>query len=141
FPPPPDPGVAPGPPPGQPYGAPPYPPAAPYGAAPMGGGMSGGISGGIVGDPNKASGKAIAAGVLGVASIIPGMCLGLIGMIMGVLGIIFGKGELDAIKQGRASRAGELPAKIGLYGGIAGLVISTIAFFAYCACSALPHLR
>lgn len=71
----------------------------------------------------KASGRAIAAGVLGITAIVPGLCLG-IGLILGVIGAILGKMEMDQIKQGRAPRAGDILAKIGFFAGIAGAGLS-----------------
>ena len=65
-----------------------------------------------------ASGRAIAALVLMILSFFT--C----GPLMSIPAIILGKQEMDAIKRGQASRAGEGLAKAGFYGGIVSTVIS-----------------
>jgi hypothetical protein len=82
------------------------------------------------GSADKPSGKAIAAGVLGVTAVFPGICMG-IGIILGVIGAILGKAEMDAISRGQVSRSSEVLAKIGFFGGIAGAILSFL-FIAAC---------
>lgn len=65
-----------------------------------------------------ASGRAIAALVLMILSFFT--C----GPLMSIPAIILGKQEMDAIRTGQASRAGEGLAKAGFYGGIVSTVIS-----------------
>ena len=65
-----------------------------------------------------ASGRAIAALVCMILSFV------LCGIFTGIPAIILGKQEMDAIKRGEASRAGEGLAKAGFYGGIASTVLT-----------------
>ena len=65
-----------------------------------------------------ASGRGIAALVLMILSFFT--C----GPLMSIPAIILGKQEMDAIKRGQASRAGEGLAKAGFYGGIVSTVLS-----------------
>ncbi len=85
-----------------------------------------------VGASGKASSKAITAGILGIAAFVPGLCLGLIGVGLGGAAVFLGRAELEAIKQGRADKAGEIWAQIGFYGGIAGGVLALIVGVALC---------
>ena len=68
----------------------------------------------------KASGRAIASLVLGIASLI---IIPIVGFITGALGVIFGGLELKAIKKGRSSSKGKGFAITGLITGIVGLVV------------------
>jgi hypothetical protein len=56
-----------------------------------------------------ASGRSIAALVLGIVSLV--MCC----LPTGIVGIVLGKQELNAISEGRAPQAGETMAKVGFY--------------------------
>lgn len=67
-----------------------------------------------------ASGRAVAALVLGILSII---CMG---FLAGIPAIILGTMELKAIKAGGAPVAGESAAKVGYILGIIGTVLSCI---------------
>lgn len=98
----------------QPQGYTPYPgyqgyPPPQYGYADQMSGQQGG-----------ASGRAIAALVLGIISIL--MCC----TPVGIIGIVLGKMEMNAIQEGRAPRAGETLAKVGFYLGIVGTAISLL---------------
>ncbi len=67
-----------------------------------------------------ASGRAIAALIVSIVSLV--MCC----WPAGIVGIVLGKMEMNAIKEGRASQAGETMAKVGFYMGIAVTVISLV---------------
>jgi hypothetical protein len=69
-------------------------------------------------------------------SVASGPCLHLGGVAIGITGIILGKTELDAIKQGKASKAGENYAKVGFYVGLAGAIFS---LFTIVLCGALRN--
>ncbi len=103
----------------QPQGHTPYPgyqghPPQQYGYADQ---MSGRQSG--------ASGRAIAALVLGIISIV--MCC----TPAGIIGIVLGKMEMNAIQEGRAPRAGESVAKVGFYLGIVATALSLLLYCLY----------
>ncbi|MGE0130056.1 MAG: DUF4190 domain-containing protein [Blastocatellales bacterium] len=72
-----------------------------------------------------ASGRAIAAMILSIVSIFT--C----GPFMSIPGIILGKMEMDAIREGRASAAGETLAKIGFYVGIVSTAIYCLGILAW----------
>jgi Domain of unknown function (DUF4190)/zinc-ribbon domain len=69
-----------------------------------------------------ASGRAIAALVCMILSFV--FC----GPFTGIPAIILGKQEMDAIKRGEASRAGDGLAKAGFYGGIVSVVLTCGGF-------------
>lgn len=73
-----------------------------------------------------ASGKAIAAMILGLFSII-GSC----GPITGIIAIVLANQELRDIRENRSSPAGETLAKIGLWTGWIGTVLCTLFWIAY----------
>jgi hypothetical protein len=79
---------------------------------------------GYAGQPSAqqggASGRAIAALVLGIVSFV--MCC----TPAGIIGIVLGKMEMNAIREGRAPRAGESVAKVGFYLGIVATAISLL---------------
>lgn len=91
-----------------------YPPYAGYQGNPN---PQGSYSNQMSGQQGGASGRAIAAMILGIASL---FCC----WPAGVVGIVLGKMEMNAIQEGRAPRAGETMAKVGFYLGIAGTAIS-----------------
>lgn len=72
-----------------------------------------------------ASGKAIAALILGILSLI---CCG---FCTGIPAIVIARGEMRAIQEGRSSIAGESVAKIGYILGIIGTVLTCLAMVAY----------
>ncbi|MBI4367094.1 MAG: DUF4190 domain-containing protein [Deltaproteobacteria bacterium] len=78
-----------------------------------------------------ASGKAIAALVLGIVSLI---CCG---FLTGIPAIFVGRSELNAIREGRSPAAGESVAKIGYILGIIGTVLTCLATAAYAILVAL----
>jgi uncharacterized membrane protein YtjA (UPF0391 family) len=82
-------------------------------------------------DASKPGGKAIAAAALGIASIV--FCFPVFSTGFAIAGIVLGRMELEAIKQGKAGRGGDIPAKIGFYTGIVGVVLSLLVTLAYCA--------
>ena len=71
--------------------------------------------------PASASGRAIAAMILSIVSIVT--C----GPFLSIPGLILGKVELNAIREGRAPQAGETYAKVGFYLGIAVTALSCVA--------------
>ena len=72
-----------------------------------------------------ASGRAIAALVLGIISVV--MCC----TPAGIVGIVLGKMEMNAIQEGRAPRAGESVAKVGFYLGIVATALSLLLYGLY----------
>lgn len=70
-----------------------------------------------------ASGRAITAMVLSLLSIVT--CLG---FLLSVPGMILGKMEMNAIRDGRAPRAGEGFAKTGFYVGLVVTALSVLGF-------------
>jgi hypothetical protein len=68
----------------------------------------------------NASGRAIASMILSIVSV--ATC----GPFLSIPGLILGKMEMNAIRDGQASRAGETFAKIGFYLGIAVTVLSCV---------------
>lgn len=74
-----------------------------------------------------ASGRAIAALILGILSLV---CMG---FLTGVPAIILGSMELKAIKAGGAPLAGEGVAKVGYILGIIGTVLTCLATLAFVA--------
>jgi Domain of unknown function (DUF4190)/zinc-ribbon domain len=82
-----------------------------------------GYSGPMTSQHDKASGQAIAAMVLSILSL--AICC----LPAGIIGAVIGKLELNAIREGRAPRAGETFAKIGFYLGIASTIIAGIIYF------------
>jgi hypothetical protein len=70
----------------------------------------------------SASGRAIAAMVLGILSLV--LCC--FGWPVGIVGIVLGKMEMNAIQEGRAPQAGETMAKVGFFLGIVGTAISIL---------------
>jgi hypothetical protein len=72
-----------------------------------------------------ASGRAVAALILGILSII---CMG---FLAGIPAIILGSMELKTIKAGAAPAAGESAAKVGYILGIIGTVLSCITMLIF----------
>lgn len=72
------------------------------------------------GQPGSASGRAIAALIVSIVSLV--MCC----WPAGIVGITLGKMEMNAIREGRAPQAGETIAKVGFYLGIASTAISLL---------------
>lgn len=103
----------------QPQGYPPYPGYQGY--QPQQYGYADQVSG----QQSGASGRAIAALVVGIISIM--MCCAPVGII----GIVLGKMEMNAIQEGRAPRAGESVAKIGFYLGIVATALSLPLYALY----------
>lgn len=91
-----------------------YPPQQQYGYANQMAAQQGG-----------ASGRAIAALVFGIISIV--MCC----VPGGIIGIVLGKMEMNAIREGRAPRAGETIAKVGFYLGIVATGLSVLVYGLY----------
>jgi hypothetical protein len=79
-----------------------------------------GYSGAPMAQQGSASGRASAALVLGIIGLVS-CCLP-----AGVIGAVLGKLEMNAIRDGRAPRAGETIAKIGFWLGIVSTVLSLI---------------
>jgi|SRR5882672_5163538 len=77
------------------------------------------------GQQGGASGRAIAALVLGIVSFV--MCC----TPAGIIGIVLGKIEMNAIREGRAPRAGESVAKVGFYLGIVATALSLLVYGLY----------
>ena len=72
---------------------------------------------------DKASGKAIAAMVLGICSVVFGCCLfGIFGLGLGIAGLILSLNERKAIAAGSASEKGKTFAMVGLITSIVGMV-------------------
>lgn len=67
------------------------------------------------------SGRAIAALVLGIVSLIP-CCL----FLSGIPAIILGRGELAAVRSGTAPASGETLARVGYVLGIIGTVFGAV---------------
>jgi hypothetical protein len=82
-----------------------------------------GYPGPMVAQQTKASGQAIAAMVLSIFSLVA-CCFP-----AGLVGMIIGKIELNAIREGRAPKAGEIFAKLGFYLGIVATAITAIIYF------------
>jgi len=91
-----------------------YPPPQQYGYADQAPGRQGG-----------ASGRAIAALVLGIISVV--MCC----TPAGIVGIVLGKMEMNAIQEGRAPQAGGSVAKVGFYLGIVATALSLLLYGLY----------
>ncbi|MFH0799228.1 MAG: DUF4190 domain-containing protein [Pseudomonadota bacterium] len=79
----------------------------------------------------SASGRAIAALILGILSL---LCMG---FLSGIPAIILGSMELKAIKAGHAPQAGEGVARVGYILGIVGTVLTCLAILAFAALMAL----
>src|SRR5262249_4787084 len=77
------------------------------------------------GQQSSASGRAIASMILSIASVFT--C----GPLLSIPGIILGKMEMDAIRGGQASPAGETYAKIGFYVGIVATAIFCLGILAW----------
>ena len=75
-----------------------------------------------------ASGKSIAAMILGLFSII-GSC----GPVTGIIAIILANQELRDIREGRSSAAGETMAKVGLWTGWIGTIVCGLFWIVYMA--------
>jgi hypothetical protein len=72
---------------------------------------------------DKASGRAIAAMVLGICSVVFGCCLfGIFGLGLGIAGLILSLNERKAIAAGQASEKGKVFALVGLITSIVGIV-------------------
>ena len=67
-----------------------------------------------------ASGRAIAALIVSIISLL--ICC----WPAGIVGIVLGKMEMNAIREGRAPRAGESVAKVGFYLGIVATALSLL---------------
>jgi hypothetical protein len=72
-----------------------------------------------------ASGRAIAAMVLSIVSIV--MCC----LPTSIVGLVLGKQEMNAISEGRAPQAGETMAKVGYYLGIVATALSFLVYAIY----------
>ncbi len=116
-PPPPPPNYNPPPPPPPPpsYNPPPPPPPPPYGNT-----QYGGV------DQNKASTNAIVALILGIASWVIGCTI-----LTAIPAWIIGKKEINAINEGRSSEAGRSMATIGMWLGIAHVILAVIGFIIF----------
>jgi hypothetical protein len=79
----------------------------------------------MAGQQGGASGRAIAALITGIISLV--LCC----LPAGIVGIVLGKMEMNAIQEGRAPRAGETVAKVGFYLGIATTAISLLVYCLY----------
>ncbi|MBL8148913.1 MAG: hypothetical protein JNN15_03175, partial [Blastocatellia bacterium] len=88
----------------------------------------------------KASGKALAALVLAIVSIFPGICFSFGAIALAIVAVILGKQELELISKGAAPKAGETFAKVGFYLGITGAVLNSLLGLAFCASSFLSRL-
>lgn len=77
------------------------------------------------------SGRAIAALIMGIASLV---CCG---FLVGIPAIIIGKMEMNAIKEGKANKEGNTMALVGFILGIAGTVISCLMLIGYIVIIAL----
>jgi hypothetical protein len=72
---------------------------------------------------DKASGRAIAAMVIGICSVVFGCCLfGIFGIGLGIAGLILSLNERKAIAAGQASEKGKVFALVGLITSIVGMV-------------------
>lgn len=99
----------------QPSAPPPYPGYQGYPTPPqLGGGYP------MMGQEYKASGQAIAALVISLLSLI--LCC----FPLSIVGAVLGKLEMNAIREGRSSRAGETMAKAGFYIGTVVTAISLL---------------
>jgi len=72
------------------------------------------------GQQGSASGRAIAAMIVSIISLV--MCC----WPASIVGIVLGKMEMNAIQEGRAPQSGETMAKVGFYLGIASTAISLL---------------
>jgi hypothetical protein len=92
----------------------------------------------------KASGRALAAMIIGICSIVFGWCgIGILGIILGIVALILGIMERKAIASGQSSEKGKVFALVGLITGIVGIiggVIVLIVFLAVGAFSFIPFL-
>ncbi len=107
---------------------------APYVGAPpqqFGGGQNFGMQGS--GTQGGASGRAIGSAILAVVTLV--LCCG---PFTGIPGAILGWVELEAIKKGQAPEAGRWLAQVGLWGGIAATVISSVITLFLLLFSAIP---
>ena len=77
------------------------------------------------GQQGSASGRAIASMILSIISIFT--C----GPFLSIPGLILGKMEMDAIREGQSSPAGETFAKIGFYVGIGATALSCLGILAW----------
>ena len=75
--------------------------------------------------PQAASGRAVAALILGILSIV---CMG---FLTGIPAIILGKMEMSAIKAGLVPAAGESSAKVGFILGIIGTVLTCLSILGF----------
>ena len=85
------------------------------------------------GSTGSASGRAIASAILALVTLI--LCCG---PFTGIPAAILGWLELDAIKGGKAPEAGRIWAQIGLWGGIAATIISSVAVLFFMLLGSLP---
>ena len=86
------------------------------------------------GSAGSASGRAIGSAILASATLI--LCCG---PFTGIPAAILGWLELEAIKKGQAAEAGRLWAQIGLWGGIAATLISSVIVLLFLLVSAVPY--
>lgn len=77
------------------------------------------------GQQGSASGRAIAAMIVSIVSLV--LCC----LPAGIIGAVLGKMELNAIQEGRAPQSGETMAKVGFYLGIASTAISLLIWALY----------
>lgn len=85
------------------------------------------------GSGGGASGRAIGSAILAAATLI--LCCG---PFTGIPAAILGWLELESIKKGQAAEAGRIWAQIGLWGGIAATIISSIVALFFLFVSAIP---
>lgn len=85
------------------------------------------------GAAGSASGRAIGSAILAAATLI--LCCG---PFTGIPAAILGWLELEAIKKGQAAEAGRLWAQIGLWGGIAATLISSVIALIFMFLSVIP---
>ena len=84
-----------------------------------------------------ASGKAISALILGIASLV--MC----GFITGIPAFFIGRSEEKAIDRGESPAAGKTLAKVGWILGLISLILTCISFIVFGAYMMLlaPHMK
>lgn len=79
----------------------------------------------MYGQQGSASGRAIASMILSIISLFT--C----GPLLSIPGMILGKMEMNAIRQGQSSPAGETLAKVGFYVGLGATALSCLGILAW----------
>jgi hypothetical protein len=99
------------------------PPPPGYGGP--GGPGQGGYGGGPYGGPPKNNGKAVASLIIGITSVVLGLCCGFLGLV-GIVGVFLGRTAQKEIVTSNGALTGAGMAKAGVVLGIIGAVLAVI---------------